>query len=63
MSPLIREGRLLWLRNFETIEDPRLALPRWAEPYTEQWLIERQGFRSPAQGGRDHYAKIQPLTA
>lgn len=55
--------QLLWVQTFETVEELRLALIAWAELYNEQWLIERHGFRSPAQRRRDHYAEIQQLAA
>jgi putative transposase len=55
--------QLLWVKTFETVEELRLALIAWAELYNEQWLIERHGFRSPAQRRRDYYAKAQPLAA
>ena len=54
---------LLWVRTFETVEELRLALIEWAELYNEQWLIERHGFRSPAQRRRDYYAEHQQLAA
>ncbi len=55
--------QLLWMRTFETVEELRLALIEWAELYNEQWLIERHGFRSPAQRRRDYCAGTQQLTA
>ncbi len=55
--------QLLWVRTFETVEELRLALIQWAELYNEQWLIERHGFRSPAQRRRDYYAAAQQLAA
>lgn len=55
--------QLLWVRTFETVEELRLALIEWAELYNEQWLIERHGFRSPAQRRRDHYVETQQLAA
>jgi putative transposase len=55
--------QLLWVRTFETVEALRLALIEWAELYNEQWLIERHGFRSPAQRRRDYCAGVQALAA
>lgn len=55
--------QLLWVRSFQTVEELRLALIAWAELYNEQWLIERHGFRSPAQRRRDHYAETQQMAA
>lgn len=41
--------QLLWVRTFRTIEELQLALQEWRITYNEQWLVERHGFRSPAQ--------------
>ena len=40
---------LLWVRNFDTIEQLRAALLEFKKAYNETWLIERHGFLSPAQ--------------
>ena len=40
---------LLWVRTFETAEELRLALLEFKRTYNEQWLIERHGWRTPAQ--------------
>ncbi len=39
---------LLWVRTFDTIEQPRHALIAFREVYNTTWLIERHGFRPPA---------------
>ncbi len=44
---------LLWVRNFRTVEELRLALIEFRRAYNEHWLIERHGHRSPAQFRRD----------
>ncbi len=41
--------QLLWVRTFRTVEELRQALHEWLQIYNEQWLVERHGFRSPAQ--------------
>jgi putative transposase len=41
--------QLLWVRHFSTIEELRHALLAFKERYNQQWLIERLGYRSPAQ--------------
>jgi putative transposase len=48
--------QLLWVRTFQTVEDLRYALHDWLRIYNEQWLVERHGFRSPAQVRRDFQA-------
>lgn len=45
--------QLLWVQTFQTVEDLRRALHDWLRLYNEQWLVERHGFRSPAQVRRD----------
>jgi putative transposase len=40
---------LLWVRRFETVEELRLALQRFRETYNRTWIIERHGYRTPAQ--------------
>jgi len=44
------------VRTFQTVEDLRQALHDWLRLYNEQWLVERHGFRSPAQVRRDFLA-------
>jgi putative transposase len=39
---------LLWVRHFRTIEELRLALLEFQRQYNHQWLIERHGYRTPA---------------
>lgn len=41
--------QLLWVRHFSTIEELRQALLAFKERYNQEWLIERLGYRSPAQ--------------
>jgi transposase InsO family protein len=40
---------LLWLRRFETIEELRRALLAFQRTYNQSWIIERHGYRTPAQ--------------
>jgi putative transposase len=40
---------LLWLRRFETIEDLRQALIEFKDRYNRTWIVERHGYRTPAQ--------------
>ena len=39
---------LLWVQNFDTIEDLRQALLAFRETYNATWLIQRHGFIAPA---------------
>ena len=40
---------LLWVRPFATVEELRLALQAFKETYNRAWIIERHGYRTPAQ--------------
>jgi len=35
----------------------------WAELYNEQWLVERHGFKPPAQRRHDYYAAGEKMSA
>ena len=41
--------QLLWVHHFEDVEQLRQALLAFKETYNREWLIERLGYRSPAQ--------------
>jgi putative transposase len=40
---------LLWLHHFKTIEELRQALHAFKATYNRTWIIERHGYRTPAQ--------------
>jgi len=44
---------LLWVRTFRTVEELRLALLEFKRTYNEQWIMERLGYRTPAQARKD----------
>jgi putative transposase len=44
---------LLWLCRFETIEELRLALLAFKDRYNLTWIVERHGYRTPAQVRHD----------
>lgn len=41
--------QLLWVKHFRDVEELRQGLLAFKETYNQEWLIERLGFRSPAQ--------------
>ena len=41
--------QLLWIRKFSTIEELNEALQDFRHRYNHEWLIQRHGYRSPAQ--------------
>jgi transposase InsO family protein len=49
---------LLWVRHFATVVELIEALREFRRRYNEQWLIERHGYRPPAQVRRDLAAAI-----
>ena len=42
------KGNLLWVRDFETVEELRLAVLAFRRCYNETWILERHGYRTPA---------------
>jgi len=44
---------LLWVQTFETVEELRLALLEFKKNYNEKWIIERLGYKTPAQARTD----------
>jgi putative transposase len=40
---------LLWVRRFATIEELRQALLDFRRRYNDTWIVERHGYRTPAQ--------------
>lgn len=45
---LLKEN-LLWVRTFATIEELRQALLEFQRTYNTQWILQRHGYRTPAQ--------------
>jgi putative transposase len=48
---------LLWIQNFDTVEQLRLALLEFREIYNTTWLIQRLGYRTPAQARQDQLSQ------
>ena len=44
---------LLWVRTSETVEDLRQALLEFKRQYNDQWILQRLGYRTPAQARKD----------
>jgi transposase InsO family protein len=53
---------LLWIRRFATIEELRLALLAFQQTYNHSWIIERHGYRTPAQVRTDQIGQL-PMAA
>ena len=52
----------MWLRRFETVEELRLALQRFQATYNRTWIVERHGYRTPAQVRADQLDRM-PMAA
>jgi transposase InsO family protein len=48
---------LLWIETFDTVEELRLALLDFREIYNTTWLIQRLGYRTPAQARQDQLSQ------
>ena len=49
---------LLWVRRFGTVEELRLALVSFRQTYNQTWIIERHGYRTPAQVRADQLGQV-----
>jgi putative transposase len=45
----VLKENLLWVRRFDTVEERRLALLAFQRSYNQSWIIERHGYKTPAQ--------------
>jgi len=39
----------IWVHDFRDTDEAREVIGRWVETYNEQWLIERNGHRTPRE--------------
>ena len=51
---LLKEN-LLWVRTFSTIEELRQVLTEFKQQYNTQWILQRHGYKTPAQVRREKY--------
>jgi putative transposase len=58
----VLKENLLWVRRFATIEELRLALIAFKQTYNQTWIIERHGYRTPAQVRVDQIGRM-PMAA
>ena len=49
---------LLWVRRFATVEELRQALLDFRRCYNETWIVERHGYRTPAQVRADQLGAL-----
>jgi putative transposase len=45
----VLKENLLWVRRFDTLEELRQALLAFKQTYNLSWIIERHGYKTPAQ--------------
>ena len=50
---------LLWVRHFDRIEELRQALHAFKDVYNRTWIVERHGYRTPAQVRADQLGLAQ----
>jgi transposase InsO family protein len=53
---------LLWVRPCASIEELRLALIAFERTYNRTWIIERQGYRTPARVRAEQIGQL-PMAA
>ena len=58
----VLKENLLWVRRFDTVEELRLALIAFKQTYNQTWIIERHGYRTPAQSRADQLGRM-PMAA
>jgi putative transposase len=58
----ILKENLLWVRDFSTVEELRLALIDFKHIYNENWILQRHGYKTPAQV-RQEQLQTLPLAA
>ena len=49
---------LLWLRRFASIEELRQALHAFKDAYNRTWIVERHGYRTPAEVRADQLGLV-----
>jgi putative transposase len=54
---------LLWVRHFATVEELRLALHAFRQTYNQSWIIERHGYKTPAQVRAEQQTAAMPMAA
>jgi putative transposase len=54
----VLKENLLWVRRFDTVEELRVALLAFQRTYNQGWIIERHGYRTPAQVRADQIGPV-----
>jgi hypothetical protein len=45
----VLKENLFWQRRLDTVEDLRHALHSFKDTYNQRWILQRHGYRTPAQ--------------
>ena len=48
----------MWVRRFATVEELRRALLDFRRRYNQTWIVERHGYRTPAQVRADQLGAL-----
>jgi putative transposase len=51
--------QVLWVRRFRDLDELRGALTEFRDRYNDHWIVERLGYRTPAQARRDYSIEFQ----
>jgi len=51
--------QVLWVRRFRDLEELRTALIEFKDRYNNNWILERLGYRTPAQARRDFQLELE----
>jgi transposase InsO family protein len=51
--------QLLWIRHFRDLDELHAALAEFRDRYNHRWILERLGYRTPAQARRDFDLALQ----
>ena len=51
--------QVLWVRRFRDLEELRTALIEFRDRYNNNWILERLGYRTPAQARRDFQLELE----
>lgn len=41
--------QVLWIERFDTLDELRIRIRKFAVDFNEHWLLERHGYRTPRQ--------------
>ena len=47
----------IWVNRFKGVEDARREIGEFIERYNREWILERLGYRTPAEARADYYAE------